>query len=227
MLLCGPADMIVLLSVLFTFRCWPLPGPVVDQLMTFLSFRPQLFFPLESSSSLSPLFGGRCSPRRRRDGGLNYNQVERECARNRHCHRGHRFEGVTPAIRLSVPAGSWSHESSLFLRGPRFVFLHTERDGGWCAHTHTPLRTFSSPRPRPTKSWIPRSCDFRIGKKGRLSTFSNKRQRRTPTILSSHFLIHGCKPSTTCTDWKEAFYVHWLCITQSVDTVSCNLLWIY
>ena len=138
MLLCGPADMIVLLSVLFTFRCWPLPGPVVDQLMTFLSFRPQLFFPLESSSSLSPLFGGRCSPRRRRDGGLNYNQVERECARNRHCHRGHRFEGVTPAIRLSaVPAGSWSHESSLFLRGPRFVFLHTERDGGWCAHTHT------------------------------------------------------------------------------------------
>ena len=70
-----------------------------------------------------------------------------------------------------------------------------------CTHTHH--CALSAARGQGQRNLeFPEAAISELEKKGRLSTFSNKRQRR---ILSSHFLIHGCKPSLHVHTEKKPF----------------------
>ena len=162
------------MSSLFTFRCWPLPGPVVvDQLMTFLSSSTLL-----SSGELLFSFSSTWRPPQRRLRRLRP-QLGRESARAQVT--ATQQEGVTPAFSpwpCSGPRDHMSQASSVVdLAWFSGIQRLLQRDDGVHSAHHCALSAAARGQGRCQRNFeFPEAVIFVNWKKARLSTHYSKSQ---------------------------------------------------
>ena len=162
------------MSSLFTFRCWPLPGPVVvDQLMTFLSSSTLL-----SSGELLFSFSSIWRPPQRRLRRLRP-QLGRESARAQVT--ATQQEGVTPAFSpwpCSGPRDHMSQASSVVdLAWFSGIQRLLQRDDGVHSAHHCALSAAARGQGRCQRNFeFPEAVIFVNWKKARLSTHYSKSQ---------------------------------------------------